>query len=106
MFTIGLTDHLEGPPDWPSSAIFDEVADLVVHEGGADGGLQAKAFAEAARGVVLAAAFPSGEGTRRADAALAGIEAEHDLSEGDLVINTGVGGLDIEAHGMKESGKL
>jgi len=29
MFTIGLTDHLEGPPDWPSSAIFDEVADLV-----------------------------------------------------------------------------
>ncbi len=29
MFTIGLTDHLEGPPDRPSSAIFDEVADLV-----------------------------------------------------------------------------
>ncbi len=29
MFTIGLTDHLEGPPDRPSAAIFDEVADLV-----------------------------------------------------------------------------
>lgn len=29
MFTIGLTDHLEGPPDRPSGAIFDEVAELV-----------------------------------------------------------------------------
>ena len=29
MFTIGLTDHLEGPPDQPSSAIFDEVGELV-----------------------------------------------------------------------------
>ena len=29
MFTIGLTDHLEGPPDQPSSIIFDEVSDLV-----------------------------------------------------------------------------
>lgn len=28
-FTIGLTDHLEGPPDRPSAAIYDEVADLV-----------------------------------------------------------------------------
>ncbi len=29
MFTIGLTDHLEGPPERPSSAIFDEVAEIV-----------------------------------------------------------------------------
>ena len=29
MFTIGITDHLEGPPERPSSAIFDEVAELV-----------------------------------------------------------------------------
>ena len=29
MFTIGLTDHLEGPPDRSSAAIFDEVAELV-----------------------------------------------------------------------------
>jgi alkanesulfonate monooxygenase SsuD/methylene tetrahydromethanopterin reductase-like flavin-dependent oxidoreductase (luciferase family) len=28
-FTIGLTDHLEGPIDRPSVAIFEEVADLV-----------------------------------------------------------------------------
>ncbi|SIO13814.1 Flavin-dependent oxidoreductase, luciferase family (includes alkanesulfonate monooxygenase SsuD and methylene tetrahydromethanopterin reductase) [Singulisphaera sp. GP187] len=29
MFTIGLTDHLEGPLDGPSEAIFTEVTDLV-----------------------------------------------------------------------------
>ena len=29
MLAIGITDHLEGPRDRPSSAIFDEVADLV-----------------------------------------------------------------------------
>lgn len=29
MFSIGLTDHLEGPPDRPSSEIFDEAAELV-----------------------------------------------------------------------------
>ncbi|WP_406693411.1 LLM class flavin-dependent oxidoreductase [Singulisphaera sp. Ch08] len=29
MFTIGLTDHLEGPPDRPSREIFAEVTDLV-----------------------------------------------------------------------------
>jgi alkanesulfonate monooxygenase SsuD/methylene tetrahydromethanopterin reductase-like flavin-dependent oxidoreductase (luciferase family) len=29
LFTIGLTDHLEGPEDRPSRAIFDEVSDLV-----------------------------------------------------------------------------
>src|SRR5205085_1843823 len=28
-FTIGLTDHLEGPPDRPSAEIYAEVADLV-----------------------------------------------------------------------------
>lgn len=29
MFTIGFTDHMEGPADQPSAAIFDELADLV-----------------------------------------------------------------------------
>jgi hypothetical protein len=38
--------------------VLDEVTDLVVHEGGDDGGLVAEAFPQAARGVVLAAAFP------------------------------------------------
>ncbi len=31
MFTIGITDHLEGPVDRPSAWIVDEVADLVRH---------------------------------------------------------------------------
>lgn len=30
LFTIGFTDHLEGPADRPSSEIFEEVAELVV----------------------------------------------------------------------------
>jgi len=29
LFQIGVTDHLEGPRDQPSAAVFDEVADLV-----------------------------------------------------------------------------
>jgi len=74
--------------------VLDEVADLVVDEGGADGGLQAEALPEAARGVVLAAAFPGGEVAGGADAALAGIEAEHDLAERDLVKGTLGSGLD------------
>ena len=41
--------------------ILDEMADFVVHERGADGGFVAETFAQAARGVVFAAAFPRGE---------------------------------------------
>ncbi|HEY2587553.1 MAG TPA: LLM class flavin-dependent oxidoreductase, partial [Tepidisphaeraceae bacterium] len=29
MFSIGLTDHLEGPSERPSAEIFDEVSDLI-----------------------------------------------------------------------------
>ncbi|HEY7118173.1 MAG TPA: LLM class flavin-dependent oxidoreductase, partial [Tepidisphaeraceae bacterium] len=29
MFSIGVTDHLEGPSDRPSREVYDEVADLV-----------------------------------------------------------------------------
>ena len=78
------------------------MADLVVDEGGDDGGFQAEAFAEAAGGVVLAAALPDLELAGGADASLAGIEAEHDLAERDLVKGTGVGGTDGQGHG--ESG--
>src|SRR5690606_26584349 len=38
--------------------VLDEVSDFVVDKGGADGGLQAEALAEAARGVVFTTAFP------------------------------------------------
>ena len=57
------------------------MADFIVDEGGADGGFQAEAFAEAAGDVVFAAAFPGLKGARCADASLAGIEAQHDFAE-------------------------
>ena len=80
--------------------------DLVVHEGGGDGSFQAEAFAEAAGGVVFAAAFPSRERAGGSNAALARIEAEHDLAERDLIEDGGFGGLDGEAHGGEMVGKL
>jgi hypothetical protein len=82
------------------------VADLVVDEGGDDGGFQAEAFAEAAGGVVFAAAFPDLEVPRGADAALAGIEAKHDFAEGDLVKGAGGGGFDLEAHRWKKKKRV
>jgi len=75
---------------WPTS-----LSTKAVH----DGGFQAEAFAQAAGGVVLAAAFPDLEVAGGADAALAGIEAEHDFAEEDLVEGAGVGWFDLEAHG-------
>jgi len=65
--------------------ILDEMADLVVHERGGDGGLVTETFAEAARRVVFAAAFPRLEFARGADAALAGVQPQHDLAKGDLI---------------------
>ena len=69
--------------------ILDEMTDLVVHECGTDGGFAAETFAQAARGVVFATAFPRGERARGADAAFARIKSEHDFAERDLVVFTG-----------------
>ena len=80
--------------------ILDEMADLVVHEGGDDGGLVAEAFPQAAGRVVFAAAFPDGEVAGGADPAFAGIEAEHDFAEGDLVEGAFGLGLDGQGHGF------
>ena len=65
--------------------VLDQPPDLVVGERGHDRGAQAEAAAQAAGDVVLAAALPDPERARGADAALAGIEAEHDLAERDEV---------------------
>ena len=46
---------------------------------------QAEALAQPARDVVFAAALPDLELARGADAALAGVEAEHDFAERHLV---------------------
>ena len=69
--------------------VFDKMADLVVDERGADGGFQPEALAQTSRGIVFAAAFPGGELTRRAHAPLAGIEAQHDFTERNLVVVAG-----------------
>src|SRR5205823_4766378 len=61
--------------------ILDQVADLVVDEGGADGGLVTEAFPQAARRVVFPATLPDREMPGGADAPLAGIEAEHDFAQ-------------------------
>jgi hypothetical protein len=65
------------------------VADFVVHKSGANGRAEAEAFAQTARSVVFAAAFPCCELTSRADAAFAGVEAQHDFAEGDLIVEAG-----------------
>lgn len=65
--------------------VLDEVADFVVYEGGDDGGFETEGFFQSARGIVFAAAFPCGEVAGGADSAFAGIEAEHDFAEGNLI---------------------
>ena len=99
---IGAPEDEVGGDAALQDEIFEQVADIVVDKRGADGGAQAEAFAEAAGDVVLAAALPDFEFAGGADAALAGIEAEHDFAKGDLVELARFGGLDLEAHGGRE----
>ena len=61
--------------------VFEEVADLVLGERAHKTRAEPEAFAEAARHVVLAAAFPSAERAGGSDAVVAGVEAEHDFAE-------------------------
>ena len=70
------------------------LADFIVDEGGAHGGFHAEAFAQTARGVVLAAPFPGGERTGGADASFTGVETQHHFAEGDLIEGDGTSGLD------------
>jgi hypothetical protein len=62
------------------------VSDFIIHKRRADGRAEAEAFAQTTRGIVFPPAFPSGEMTRRADAAFAGVEAQHDFAKGDLIV--------------------
>ena len=65
--------------------VLDEPADRVVGQRRDDRGPQPEAAAQAAGDVVLAAALADLETPRGGDAALAGIQPEHDLAEGDEV---------------------
>jgi uncharacterized membrane protein YgdD (TMEM256/DUF423 family) len=78
--------------------VFDQAANGVIRKGGGDGGAEAEAAAEAAGDVVLSAAFPSGELSGDADAALARVKAEHDFSEGEAVVGAGVCWFEFEFH--------
>ena len=79
--------------------ILDEVAYLVVDKGRAHRGSQAETFPEATRGVVFAAALPNGEMSGGAHPALARIEAQHNLAEGDLVKRALFGRFERQRHG-------
>ena len=65
--------------------ILHEVTDLIIDERRDDAGLVAETFAEAARSIVFAAAFPGTKRARGADATFTGIEAKHHLAERDLI---------------------
>ena len=65
--------------------VFDQAADGVVGQRGGDGGAQAEAAAQSAGHVVFAAALPHLKLARGVDAALAGIEAEHDFAQAQAV---------------------
>ena len=75
--------------------IFEQAAHGVVHEHRDDGRALAEAAAQAARHVVLAAAFPGVEGTGGVDAPVARVQAQHDLPERDDVVVAAVGGFDV-----------
>ena len=68
-----------------NAALLDEVlhelADFVVCKRGDDGGLHAEALVQAADDVVLSAALPCAEGSRRADSSLTGIQTQHNLAQ-------------------------
>ena len=74
--------------------------DLVVRESGDDRGVETETFAKPARDVVFAAAFPCGELPGCPHPPLAGVEAEHDFSEGNEVVVAVFGVADGEAHGV------
>src|SRR5207253_2107549 len=69
--------------------VFDETSDRIVDERRDDRGVESEAAAQSARDVVLAAALPRLKRARRGDAAVAGIESQHHLAEGDEIVARG-----------------
>ena len=67
--------------------VLHQIAHVVLGKSCHDAGLHAEAAAQAAGHVVLAAALPDVEAARRAHAGLAGIKAQHDFTQGNLVIH-------------------
>ena len=71
---------------------------------GADGGFQSETFAQAARDVVFAAAFPRFEFAGRANASLAGVEPQHDFAERKLVVSVFVTKFQRHASSLQNYG--
>ena len=70
--------------------VFDQTAHRIVGERGDDRRAQAEAAFQAAGDVVFAAAFPHLERARGVDAAVAGIEPQHDFAQGDAIPAAGL----------------
>ena len=63
--------------------ILKKPADGIIGKRGDDGGVQAEAALQSTSDIIFAAALADFEGTRRGDAAVAWIEAEHDFAQTD-----------------------
>ncbi len=63
--------------------VFDETSDRIVSEGSDDRRVHAKASPEAAGYVVFASTLPYAKMTRRGDALVPWIEAQHDFAKAD-----------------------
>ena len=79
--------------------ILNQPSYRVICECGNNGCFESKAAPQTTGDVVLTAAFPSVELPGGADSSLAGVEAEHDLAEGDEVVFAVLGRADVEGHG-------
>src|SRR5690625_915877 len=76
--------------------IFHQAANLVIGQRCHDRAAQPKRAPQPARHVVFAATFPGPERTRGANAALARVEAQHDLTERNDVVAAVLGGTNVE----------
>jgi hypothetical protein len=83
---LGIDSALE-------NEVFEEAADFVINESGEDRGAFAEAAAESTGNVIFAPAFPGLELAGGADAAVAGIETEHDFAHREDVVGAGLSGF-------------
>jgi hypothetical protein len=65
--------------------VFDKTSNRIVGEGGYDRRVHPKAASQAAGDVVFAATLPHAKMTRRGDALVPRVEAQHDFTEADQV---------------------
>jgi hypothetical protein len=76
--------------------ILDQPADFIVDQSGADGGTQAKTATQSPRHIILTASFPDFKHSGGADAPLAGVQTQHDLSQSNQVVSASISGFYIE----------